>query len=396
MTYSLNLAFDRFVGNRPYPNLAPTADLSQGYGELGKAYPFVVPLRLLYYAEDHGFNLNIVSTDQPLPSPCFYPVALGFFSFDVDYFALMSDTVMSLIKSQQLTVLFYYHEGDNPWHEKTRLDELCRQHQLSVECYRFVSGNTASSQVPGFVYFADHELFYWRANRSHQAIVWNDQIRSRTFTALNRTHKWWRASVMADMHRAGMLDQAYWSYNTISIEDHRSDNPIQTDWFPGLDSAVDQFLSNAPYTCDDLDSDQHNQHHNTVVIHFRDSYFQVVLETMFDADQSSGTFLTEKTFKPIKHAQPFVLIAPPGSLATLRELGYMTFDDRIINTYDTIVDNTQRWIHVRSAISSLLIQDLHRWSDLCYHQCIHNQQLFSGSKLDRLNNLAHKLNSSLQ
>jgi len=396
MEYKLNLVFDRFVNNRPYPNLAPWQDLSQGYNHLGNEYPFVVPLRLLYYAEDHDFPIGIYSVHDELPAKCFYPVGIGFFSFNVDYFALIPVPTLDLVRQGRIVILFYYHEGDNPAHEKTRLNELCQLHDLSTECYRFVSGNTIASNVSGFFYFPDHELFYWRANKSHPALIWNDQPRSHQFTLLSRTHKWWRASVVADFHRAGMLEHAFWSYNTISIDDNRNENPIQTDWFPGLDQYIDQFLTGAPYSCDHLDSDSHNRHHITVHKHFRESYFHVVLETMFDADQSGGTFLTEKTFKAIKHAHPFVLIAPPNSLSTLRSLGYYTFDKHIINHYDQVKDNTQRWINVRASISALLTQDLPRWAERCKYEAIHNQKLFVASKFNRLNKLTEELNQSLK
>jgi hypothetical protein len=392
MTCELNLVFDNFLNARPYPNLVPIQDFTDGYGNLGKEFPYIVPLRLLYYAEDHKFTINTFTPGDRLPNKCFYPIGLGFFSFDVDYFSLISRSVLDLVRQDKVIVLFYYHEGDNPWNQKTRLDDLCRAHKLNPDCYRFVSGNTVAKDVPNFVYFADHELFYWRANKNHQALVWNNLPRSRKFTILNRTHKWWRATVMADLHRARLLDDAYWSYNTISIDDRPEDNPIRVDWFPGLANHINEFVAGAPYQCDDLDSDAHNRHHNLVIPHFRDSYFQIVLETMFDADQSGGTFLTEKTFKPIKHAQPFVLIAPPKSLATLRDLGYKTFDEMIINGYDDVVDNTQRWIHVRSTIFALVVQDLYYWADQCYYQCMYNQELFLASKINRLNKLCSDLN----
>lgn len=395
MKFRLNLVFDRFVNGQPYPNLAPWQDLDQGYGHLGNEYPFVVPLRLLYYAEDHDFPIGIYSVNDVLPAKCFYPIGIGFFSFSVDYFSLIPPATLDLVRQGQIVVLFYYHEGDNPFQEKARLDELCQLYSLSTECYRFVSGNTAANDISGFMHFADHELFYWRANQYHPALVWNDQPRSHEFTLLSRTHKWWRASVVADLHRSGMLNRSFWSYNTISIDDNRDENPIQTDWFPGLDQSIDEFFAGAPYQCDHLDSDSHNRHHIVVNKHFRESYVHVVLETMFDADQSGGTFLTEKTFKPIKHAQPFVLVAPPKSLETLRSLGYHTFDDHIINHYDQVIDNTQRWINVRASISALLTQDLHRWAERCKYIAIYNQQLFVSSKFDRLNKLSQQLNDSI-
>ncbi len=116
---------------------------------------------------------------------------------------------------------------------------------------------------------------------------------------------------------------------------------------------------------------------------------------MFDADQSTGTFLTEKTFKPIKHAQPFVLFAPAGSLATLRELRYRTYDAQISNVYDSVTDNTQRYLHAQMTVQSLLSLDLFRWAQQCEEDAVYNQQNFLSSKSDRLNNLTRQLYDSI-
>jgi hypothetical protein len=116
-----------------------------------------------------------------------------------------------------------------------------------------------------------------------------------------------------------------------------------------------------------------------------------VLETHFDADQSGGTFLTEKTFKPIKHGQPFVIVGPAGTLAHLRKLGYRTFDHAIDNTYDTIVDNTARWQAVLNAIQTIHNQDMLTWFESCHDDVVYNQQLFCASKAQRLNTLLERL-----
>jgi hypothetical protein len=115
------------------------------------------------------------------------------------------------------------------------------------------------------------------------------------------------------------------------------------------------------------------------------------METHFDADQSGGAFLTEKTFKPIKHGQPFVIVGGPGSLQVLRDLGYRTFDHAIDNSYDLELDNTQRWLKLLNAIKQLQKKDMHAWFLECADDAEHNQQLFLSSKKDRLNNLYDKL-----
>jgi hypothetical protein len=116
-----------------------------------------------------------------------------------------------------------------------------------------------------------------------------------------------------------------------------------------------------------------------------------VLETHFDADGSGGSFLTEKTFKCIKHGHPFVLFAPVGSLAALRDLGYRTFDSAMDNTYDTVTDNTQRYTSAMHTIQQLALQDPNTVYNSCVEDLEHNQQVFLASKWNRLNNLYKRL-----
>jgi hypothetical protein len=52
--------------------------------------------------------------------------------------------------------------------------------------------------------------------------------------------------------------------------------------------------------------------------------------------------LTEKTFKPIAMGMPFVLSAPAGSLAYLKQYGFKTFDSVWNEGYDTIEDGAKR------------------------------------------------------
>jgi hypothetical protein len=332
--------------------------------------------------DDHGFQYSLTTQGNG-----YYVIGLGFFDFTIDYFGLVADALLQRIQQGLVTVIFYYHEGDNPHNIKQRLDLLCEQHDLSINCYRFVSGNTAARSIPGFVYFPDHELLFWRRNRDVATIELHTDPRPYTFVALSRTHKWWRAAIMADLLQSNMLSQSLWSYNTeLPLGDDPADNPIER--LP--DVAVDVFMTNGPYRCDTLTVDEHNNHALTVPEHYTDAYFNVVIETHFDADGSGGAFLTEKTFKPIKNAQPFVLIAPPGSLQCLRDLGYRTFDSVLDNSYDLEMNNTQRWLKVKHTLQQIQ-QDPHGIFLRCRDDILHNQQLFQSTKLDRLNTLLKNL-----
>jgi hypothetical protein len=388
----LNLVVDSTIKGRIYPSLAlhQARPYTQAWREFGSHFPYTIPLRLQEYCDQHGAEINTFDIFESLPNNTFYPVGLSFFDFGIDYFTLLPPEVFRAVYHGQIRVLFYYHEGDNPARIKQRLDTLSQQVRLPTDCYRVISANSAAVDVPGFVYFNDFELWYYQRNLDQAALPVHDQPREREFTVLNRLHKSWRATAMADLQRHGVLDNSYWSYcETGSVG---TDNPIEIDSIDGLRAAAVGFLAGAPYVSDELDQHQRNNHAVTEAKYHVNSYCNIVMETHFDADQSGGVFLTEKTFKPIKHGQLFFVAGPAGSLQALRDLGYRTFDSVLDNTYDRIADNTQRWQRLCEAIQ----QAQHRLADrfnAARNDILHNQQLFLSNKADRLNTLITQLNT---
>jgi len=390
----LTLIADRIVQGKIYPALAQhqAEPYTQSWREFERHWPCTVPFRPQEYCEHHGVRLNILSLDDVWPADAFYPIGLGFFNFEIDYFELLPPRVFTELWHSHIRILFYYHEGDDPVKIKQRLDALVAQHQLPKHCYKFVSGNTAARDVEDFVYFADFELWYWHRNSGSRALTIHSEPREREFTALNRLHKSWRATAMADLLQNHVLDNSYWSYcepGTLVDED----NPIEIDSIGQLRTATEQFLKSAPYYSDELDQASRNNHANLVAKYFTNSYCHIVLETHFDADQSGGTFLTEKTFKPIKHGQMFFVAGPAGSLQTLRDLGYRTFDGILDNSYDWDTNNTNRWRKLCNAIVKAQ-SDLPRLFARARADIEHNQRLFLELKTARLNILLEHINES--
>jgi hypothetical protein len=383
---TLNLIADRVVGGKIYPALAQTHSR-----DFDQHYPYTVPLRLQEYCVTHGVELNITDIDSEWPANAFYPVGLGFFDFGIDYFELMPERIRTGLFFDDVRVLFYYHEGDNPWHIKTRLDELCDKHNLQNNCYRFVSGNTAAKSLPNFVYFADFEFWYYQRNQASPALKIHREPREFEFTVLNRLHKSWRALAMADLKHNGILNKSYWSYCE-SGEFADAECAIEIDDISGLRTRTEKFLQSAPYISDELDFDQRNDHRTLVPKYHINSYCNIVMETHFDIG-NSGTFLTEKTFKPIKHGQMFFVAGPAGSLQVLRDLGYRVFDSVLDNSYDLEPNATQRWMALTRSIF-FTQPDLPQLFELCRADIEHNQQLFLASKAHRLNTLIKEINES--
>jgi hypothetical protein len=257
----------------------------------------------------------------------------------------------------------------------------------------FLSANTAADSVDRFYYFPDHEHFLLYVNRRQDHTPVTDLPRLYDFTALNRIHKWWRGSIMSDLHADGLLSNSQWSYNTtVTGEDCPKDNPISIHSIAGWSEKLDQFLSNGPYYCDGPNEVAHNDHRWINTELYLNSYCDIVIETLFDVDQSGGAFLTEKTYKCLKFGQPFVIVGAVGSLQALRDAGYCVFDGLIDNSYDTIVDNTQRWLAVKNTIAKIKSQDMHSWYLKCIPNLEHNQQLYIQRTKPTLERLIQHLN----
>lgn len=392
MTQSgFNFVVDNLVRGRIYPAFAKhqARPFTQSWREFDYHYPYTVPIRLQEYCQEQNFPINIYYAHDSLPDNCFYPIHLGFFDFGIDYVQHLPHDILRLLNDDRLKLLFLYHEGDNPHTIRARLDSICEQHQISKNCWRFVSSNSEAQRIDRFIWFNDFEFWYYQRNLETKPLAIRDQ-KTYDFTALVRVHKPWRAAVMADLHRDNLLTNSLWSYCNVD-HDVNTDGPIEVDTIAQLRYSRDRFLQNAPYYCDDLNNDDRNNHKLTVDDHFQNSYFNIIIESQMDVDQSGGVFLTEKTFKPIKHGQPFFIVGAAGSLQVLRDLGYRTFDHVIDNSYDQETDATQRWIMLKRAIKQARDQGLQQVAQLCRNDVEHNQQLFMSCHYKRLNSLEEKL-----
>ena len=393
MALSFNFVVDRVVHDKIYPHLAAWSaePYTPEWRQFGSKWPYTTPLRIQEYCKLHEVPINTYSVED-FPDGSYYPVAIGFFDFDIDYFSLLPPKVTAAVVNNRLKVLFFYHEGDNPYRIKQQLDALASTHQLDPTCYVFVSSNSAAQNIPGFVAFQDSELWYYQRNHANPPLHIHRKPRDKDFTVLSRTHKWWRAIALADLHSQGLLDNSYWSYCETTEDTNVEDCPIEVDYLKLKDQTL-EFVARGPYISDELTQDERNDHSlNSEPKYFMGSYCNIVLESQFDYDQSGGILLSEKTFKPIKHGQMFFLAGGQGSLQVLRDMGYRTFDRVLDNRYDRESNNTMRWIKLSEAIAQAHAQGLSKLFEQCREDIEYNQHLFMQIKTTRLNTLIEQIN----
>ena len=111
-----------------------------------------------------------------------------------------------------------------------------------------------------------------------------------------------------------------------------------------------------------------------------DTYFSLVTETVFDYPYS---FRTEKIWKPIAMAHPFIAVANRGYYKDMRNLGFRTFGHVIDESFDLIDNNQDRIERIAAVVEDLCLQDLASFLKECYNVCKYNQQ--------HLENMRHKV-----
>ncbi len=378
----VNFCADKFVNGKPYPNCATweAEPYTPEWKQFSVNSPFSEPVHFYEYLDQEGIDYQV--HDSVLaPWDSIYPISLSFFDFTVEWDKIIPMAVQNRVRRNELKIWFLYSEGDNPFRiQKTILAQAARA-GFPSENIHFTTANTKSHDLKGFSYICDDELLYRLRNES-LATEYHENPRSKNFTALVRTHKSWRANTMARLWTKGFHEKGYFGYNNqITIDETPDDNPIEIDSFGSLKHHTEFFLKLCPFHADLLSSEEHNMYHHTVQAHHDDAYVNFVLETHLDADQSGGVFLTEKTFKPIKHCQPFVIVGACGSIQHLRNMGYRTFDTVIDHSYDSIEDNTKRWDAVCIEMERIAkCKKIHEMFIQCKDDLLHNQELFLSNK----------------
>lgn len=94
---------------------------------------------------------------------------------------------------------------------------------------------------------------------------------------------------------------------------------------------------------------------NSTDKYYLETYFSLVNETTYNTKPGYDgvPFLSEKIFKCIAMKHPFVMVTAPNSLKYLRDLGYMTFENIIDETYDSIIDDGERAIAIVNEVERL-------------------------------------------
>lgn len=94
---------------------------------------------------------------------------------------------------------------------------------------------------------------------------------------------------------------------------------------------------------------------------YEQTYLSVVTET---SSYTEMPFISEKSYRPMAHLHPFIILGPSGILKSLRKLGFKTFAGFIDESYDDIEDDVERFKSIEKEIirfKNMTQQEIHEW-----------------------------------
>lgn len=116
------------------------------------------------------------------------------------------------------------------------------------------------------------------------------------------------------------------------------------------------------------------QHGDKSILYTQSGFVNLVTETTFDIPYN---YISEKTLKPMFTFRPFLLLAPPGTLSLLKDMGFKTFDKWWDESYDDEINPSKRVLKVYE-ISQYILNKSYDELNIMYDEMesilIHNRK----------------------
>ena len=184
-----------------------------------------------------------------------------------------------------------------------------------------------------------------------------------TFLFTNRKIRPHRRYLITELQRCGLLDRALWCARenlvTWGHPEFNRDYCRQ-----GFD------IHRLPRGYDPENEPQWIDGH-VYAKQYQDSWFSLVAETVFEYPYS---FRTEKIYKPILAGHPFIVAANCGFYKDLQNLGFMSYNNIIDESFDQVDDNQDRLNRIIHEVSWLCTQNLVKFWQECNETRLYNQQ----------------------
>lgn len=181
-----------------------------------------------------------------------------------------------------------------------------------------------------------------QVDQAEEPVYDENHLPEKLFLCWNRRFRPHRTQLALALDKAGLVDRSYYSMHLVDPELNSMHFKNTVDLYSNpllklSNKDVDNFVNKLPLIidgetqitqmCGDFDRAAKNFYENSLV--------SIVTETNYELSELTAT---EKTWKPAKEKHPFIMVGAAGSLRTLQNFGFQTFDEFWDESYDDIED----------------------------------------------------------
>lgn len=182
-------------------------------------------------------------------------------------------------------------------------------------------------------------------------------------TRVARPH---RCMLLDEIIEQGLFDEGYNTISNLGYEmtDYVKRNPTS------------KILQQDFHTLDVPDLINENPNKSVPTQECKKSFLYIATETLVTNERM---FFSEKVYKPIAIGMPFMTLGNPGTLDTLRQLGYKTFGNWFNEDYDLDIDIKDRIkiiVENLKTYANMKDSELVRIRENMYPVCKKNQKLY--------------------
>ena len=362
------------------------------------------PISLYIDDSNNNFQSEILEspiftiTNQVPDSKFLYPICLSSGPPFIQDVKIPDVVLYEIHRGNGLVLMLHPGEGYSWDHYNKMVKRLQTFNTIDNNKIVFVTGNAEISTQYKSVYcsFWEPDSFSNNVIREKQLgiqHIFKDELRPYKFISLNRIchpHRFAVVTALYPYREQGLLSfvNAEYSvrsnYRKVSFDKFAKNYPNYRIKWGSLDPEMTLRVSTAlDYEGESIDP--------IIIDRFEDkfyySYLHIVCETFV-----SHAFFSEKTYKPIKYFQPFVLINGQHGLQYLRDMGYKTFGEYIDESYDHEHDNEKRIeLAIRASLDFISRPDLHEVMKEMYPIFQHNHNVF----IERCRNFQDTLHSNI-
>ena len=267
--------------------------------------------------------------------------------------------------------LFYALYKNNPVVPYNKITHITAAYNIHTFYKDYCDRHSISEPEKINICYSHHGWLPWLAQYIH---IYTDAVptgpRDKKFINLNRVPRAHRVTFLSLLAEYDLLKHGYVSFGLQDNTGWPSKETLltyvrdqTTNWYEwNADSQVykdavagsEKLLKAMPLTVDTDDLVFNWVGYEVHPMAFvQRSYFNIVSGTNCFKQDELGVTVNEKEFKAIASKQPMLLVARPGTLAQLRDIGFKTFGQWFNESYDNEEDDSQRLFKLAKEVERL-------------------------------------------